>query len=55
MGKCADYQNYIHPSLFPDFSEIAAVKRKIRRKRVKPEDIETNGLEQLSFNLLMRY
>jgi hypothetical protein len=54
MGNCADYQNYIHLSLFPNFSEIDDVKRKVGRKRIKPEDTETNGPEQLSFNLLRR-
>jgi hypothetical protein len=54
MGKCADYLSYIHPSLFPNFSEIDAAKRKVRPKRIKAEDTETNDPEQLRFNLLRR-
>jgi len=40
--------------LFPNFSEIDAVKRKVSPNRIKPEDTETIGPEQLSFDLLRK-
>jgi hypothetical protein len=54
MGKCADYQNYIHPSLFPNLcglNGLDTVKRKKRHKRIQPEGVGTNGPEQLIFDL----
>jgi hypothetical protein len=41
-------QYVVQSSFPPNFSEIDAVKRKVRRKRIKPEDTETNVPEQLS-------
>jgi hypothetical protein len=49
MGKCADYQKYVHPSLFPDCPGRDIVLPKTRRKRIVPENIEPIGQEQLTF------
>ena len=54
MGKCADYQNYVHPSLFPNLCGLNGLdtgKKKSRRKKIKPEDAGYNGPEQLTFDL----
>ena len=41
-------QYVVQPSFTPNFSAIDAVKREVRRKRIKSEDTETNVSEQLS-------
>jgi len=57
MKKCADYQDYIQPSLFPEDSgrkriTAAMYKKKERRKIVRPEPLEgSDKPEQLTLTL----
>jgi hypothetical protein len=57
MAKCADYQDYIQPSLFAEglgHKRItgAMYRRKKRRKAVRPEAFEdSEKAEQLTLNI----
>lgn len=54
MGKCADYQNYVNPLLFPKLVEIDSVKKKISPRRIEHEKTGANCPEQLTLDLLKR-
>ena len=51
MGKCADYQAYLNPSLFPVQSKQEIMRKKIKLKKIECEENSVSGPEQLTFNL----
>ncbi len=53
MGKCADYQAYLNPSLFPGKTEADMTRQSIKRKKVKyEEEVNTDPVpEQLLLDL----
>ena len=52
MRKCADYWNYVQPSLFPGFAKEMTITKATKPKRVKLESVPLSDKQgQLSLEM----